>query len=449
MLRRIEQDPGFRAEFEEKPTDNVVVTGFAQRTPLGGTQETWQRILNGESGVQEYNFNNFRTNIAAPIDFDPDEYFNKIEQQNWAPVTTMGVLLAQEAGLMAEVLNPQTKKRLPYLKKYRVGTCVSTGVGAIDRSIDIYNTIHAKDSEGREDPRRGSRKISPREILKFLPEEINGQIAIAIECSGWGVNTIEACATGLSNPVEAYELIRRGKLDIAFAGALDLPFANHPEVAIGPFAVTRGALSTRNDEPKRASRPFDKDRDGFVMGSGGAVLVLEREDHARERGAHIYAYVLGAEKSMDGNDSMVLDSENVALTITRTLYDRKTGAIHMPDAIFAHATSTVAGDIKEAEVFKLVFGDQVSGIAITAIKSNLGHLAGGAGAVNAVVAIQALNENKIPHILNLDNADPEILEMGDFYFVRGKPLEKPLNEVLVTAYGFGGYNAVMLLGKNF
>lgn len=452
MLQRLETDPRFRQEFEERPTDDIVVTGFAQLTPLGRTWETFQGMVEGKSGVRKMdNINNFHTNIAAPVEFNPEDHFTKRELRFLAPITAMAVLLGQEAGLMAGTIDPETKKRLPSLKKHRVASWVSTGMGATDRLIDIYNLLHKKDSEGREDPRYNSRHIPVTEVIKFLIEEVNGQFAIALDCGGPGGNTIEACATGLSNQVVSIDIIRQGKADVVYAGAVDHLLENHPEVTIGSFATT-GALSGRNDEPERASRPFDQDRDGFVFGTGGGVVVFEREDHARKRGAKIYARVLGGAKFMDGQGTTELDPENVAHTITIASFNQKTNTVYYPDAIFAHATSTKKGDPLEALAFQMAYGDKLKDIPIAAIKSNIGHLAGGAGAVNLIAAIQAINSDLVPPILNLENPIHEVEYEGnviklDLNFVRGKPLRRNIRRALAVAYGFGGYNAAILLEK--
>ncbi|PJC28726.1 hypothetical protein CO053_03075, partial [Candidatus Shapirobacteria bacterium CG_4_9_14_0_2_um_filter_40_11] len=228
------------------------------------------------------------------------------------------------------------------------------------------------------------------------------------------------------------------------AGGLEDILSAYPEASIGMFAAMRSVLSTRNDEPEKASRPFDKDRDGFVLGAGGGAVVIEALDHALERGAPILAEILGFNKSMDGSDPTNLNKKIVAGTILKALYNQRTKEFYEVDSIFAHATSTNQGDQAEAELLKMIFGDSLKNIPIAAIKSNMGHLAGGAGAVNVIAAINALNSGKIPPILNLENPSQEF---EGLFFVRGKPLEKDIKTALVLAYGFGGHNAVMLLGR--
>lgn len=420
-------------ELERKPAERIVVTGYWQLTPLGNTEETFQGLLEGKSGIRKFDVSNDRTKIAGLIEFDPNNYFFKKEQYPMARVTAMAIVGAREASKMAGVLDDETKHLLPSINSNRVSMCIASGIGPSHNLIDIADTIRDK----------GSRRISPYAGLKSFPEQPNAQAAIALKASGWPISSVEACATGLSAIIEASRLIKEGYADIAIAIGLEEILAEHKEVGIGSFASMK-ALSTRNDEPEKASRPFDKQRDGFVESSGIGAVVVESEEHARKRGAKIYAEVLGFEKSIDGYDITESDPDRIADTIFQTLYNKQTENFYQVDAIFAHATSTSIGDELEIEAFRRVFAEDLPNIPIAAIKSNLGHLMGGAGAVNAIVAIQSLNAGKVPHILNLENPDEKFL---DLFFVRNKPLEKEINTALVTAYGFGGHNAVILLGK--
>jgi 3-oxoacyl-[acyl-carrier-protein] synthase II len=359
-------------------------------------------------------------------------------------VNAMAIVIAREAMRKASLLGEDGKLREGINKLYAASWAASA-FGSAQRMIDVYSQIHQKDEKGSEDLIAGSRRIHPREGLKTFPEELNGGVAIDFGMSGWGGSSVEACATGLSNIIEAAEKIKTGRVDVAITGGFENVLCEHPETGIGLFAAMRsGVLSTRNNEPEKASRPFDKDRDGFVLASGGGAVVIESLEHALKRGAPIYGEILGFMKSMDGSDPTNLNKDVVACTMLGALYNEKKKEFYDVDAIFAHVTSTKEGDTAEAAVLKMVFGDDLKNIPIAAIKSNMGHLAGGAGAVNFIAALNALNTGKIPHILNLDNPDPEI---ADLDFVRGKPLEKDIKTALVLAYGFGGHNAVMLLGK--
>lgn len=431
-------------ELERKPAERVVVTGYWQLTPLGNTEETFQGLLAGKSGIRKIDPPiNSRTNIAGLIEFNPNDYFSDKEQNPMAEETAMAIVGARGAAAMAQILDSDQNSLLPSINKTRVAMCVASGIGPTHNLIDVSDTIHRKDEDGNEDTTRGSRRVGPYAGLRSFPEQPNAQAAIALRASGWPISSAEACATGLSAIIEAVRLVKEGYADVAVAIGLEQILKKHQEIGIGLFAGMH-VLSTKNEEPESASKPFDKNRDGFVESSGIGAVVIESEEHARKRGAKIYAEVLGFDKSIDGHDLTEADPERIADSITQALYDPKTKTVHQVDAIFAHATSTRIGDKVEIDAFRKVFTEDLPNIPITAIKSNLGHLMGGAGAVNAIVAIQSLNAGKIPHILNLKNPDEEFFDLN---FVRNQPLEKSINTALVTAYGFGGHNAVVLLGK--
>lgn len=441
-LLRKSQELG--VELENRPAERLVITGFAQLTPLGNTEQTWQGLLAGKSGVKNFPVGNAFVNIAAPIEFKPEEHFDRIRLRSLSPLNALGIIVAREAARHANILDINGKLR-PDIAKRAAAIWIGSGFGSSQNIINVYRRIHKIDEQGIEDTVTNSRRISPTEGLKVFPEELSAQVAIDLGFSGWGGNTSQACATGLSNIVEAATKIKAGYAKIAIAGGFENPLVDYPETSIGLFAAMRSVLSTRNDDPEKASRPFDKDRDGFVLGAGGGVVVIEELEHALKRGAPIFAEVLGFRNSMDGFDPTNLDKDIVASTILGAMFNEKTKEFYDVDAIFTHATSTKEGDVAEAKVLKLVFGDGLRTIPVAAIKANMGHLAGGAGSVNAIAAIKALQEGKIPPILNLDNPDPEVLDLS---LVRGKPLEKNINTALVLAYGFGGHNSVLLLGKH-
>ncbi|PJC75997.1 hypothetical protein CO010_03860, partial [Candidatus Shapirobacteria bacterium CG_4_8_14_3_um_filter_39_11] len=394
-------------------------------------------------GVKEFDVKNFAVSIAAPVEFNPEAHFSKKEMKGRSPLNAMAVAIAREAMKNAGLLGEDGKLQKD-IDRRQAASWMASAFGSVHHIIDVYNQIHKKDEAGNENPRLNSGRISPRKGLEIFPEELNGQVAIDLGVSGWGGSSVEACATGLSNIIEAARIIKGGQAKVAVAGGLEDILSAYPEASIGMFAAMRSVLSTRNDEPEKASRPFDKDRDGFVLGAGGGAVVIEALDHALERGAPILAEILGFNKSMDGSDPTNLNKKIVAGTILKALYNQRTKEFYEVDSIFAHATSTNQGDQAEAELLKMIFGDSLKNIPIAAIKSNMGHLAGGAGAVNVIAAINALNSGKIPPILNLENPSQEF---EGLFFVRGKPLEKDIKTALVLAYGFGGHNAVMLLGR--
>lgn len=424
------------------PTNrNVVLTGYSELTPLGGTDETWQGYLEERSGVKAVDAQNFRTSIGGPVNFTPEDHFDLKTAKILSRIAAMSIVVAREAGKHAGLLDLDLRLK-SNIDRNRVGAWVSSGYSAGWEIINVWRQIHSRTADGLEDPENFSRFVSSRESLKGFPEQQNGHVARLLGISGWGGNLMEACDTGLANPIEAAHLIKTGEIDVAFAGGFEDLLNDYTEVGIGIFASIRAALSTRNEEPEKASRPFDRDRDGFVLSSGGGVVVLEEEEHAKKRGVPILGRVLGYNRSMDGYSQTVLDPRRVAATILASIYNKDEGVFYPVESIFAHATATRLGDILEGKSFRLVFGDSVVEIPISAIKGNLGHLAGGAGTVNLIAALKAIQRGIMPPILNLDNPDTEL---EDLFLVRGKPLHRQLRTSLAVAYGFGSYNSALLL----
>jgi 3-oxoacyl-[acyl-carrier-protein] synthase II len=435
---------------EDTPADTVVITGYAEYTPLGNTTETEKGEMAGKSGTKGMDLKNFRSNLGGPIDFKPEEHFTEKELRGMSQIGALGVFLAKEAGKTAGVLD-ETGKILKTFDPLRAGCTVSSGIGASSKMVDVYERIHwKKNPETGEmepaDPQMGSSLLSPFIGLQLFPEELGGDIEATLGLEGWSVNSAEACATGLSSVVDAYHLIKTGKNDIVFAGGIEDNLTERPELSVGVFAAMRGPLSSRNDAPSTASRPFDRDRDGFVLAAGGGVIVLERLDSAIARKAKIYGVVLSAEKGSDGYNPTNLNVDRVAKLILKTVKmpgDKKLG--YPVDTIFAHATSTKMGDAAEITVLRKVFGDDyLRKIPITAIKSMHGHLAGGSGAVNAISAIRAIEKGFVPPIANLENVDEPFKDLN---LVRGKALKGDFETALVLAYGFHGKDAAVLIGR--
>ncbi len=438
-------------ELEERPCQRIVITGFAALTPLGNTEGTWQGLLEGKSGVKKFPVGNAFVNIAAPVDFNPKDHFTKREMRGKSVLHAMGMVLAGEAARNAGLVGEDGKLE-PDINKREIASWVGSGYGS-PQIIDAYNQIHRRDGQGNENQQLNSRHVSLFTGLELFPEQLNANIAQSLGLQGWGGSSVEACATGLGNIVEAIDKVKAGRIKVAIAGGVENLLADYPEVGIGIFAGMRGVLSKRNDEPDKASRPFDTDRDGFVFGAGGGIVVVEDLEHALRRGAKIHAEILGFRKSMDGGEPTNIDIENVAQTILKALYDESSKTFRDVDVVFAHATSTAGsatsgneakGDVREAEALRMVFGEKLREIPITANKGNIGHLAAGSGPVSLIEAIYTLNRGLIPPILNLGNPDPKV---SDLNLVRGNPLEKDVKTALVLSYGFGGNNAVVLLGK--
>lgn len=435
---------------EDVPCDAVAITGYAELTSLGNTRETEEGEIIGRSGTRKFDVGNFRSNLAAPAKFEPKDYFSEKELGRMSRIGAMGIVLAREAGKMAGVIGDEGKL-LSNFDARRAACTVSSGIGASTKMVDVYLKIHWKINEDTGkfesvDPRVGSGFVSPFAGLQLFPEELGGDIEAELGLQGWGINSSEACATGLSSIVDGCHLIRNGKNSIVFAGGIEDTLSERPELSIGVFAAMRGPLSARNEQAEKASRPFDKDRDGFVLASGGGVIVLERLDSALARKAQIYAVILGAEKGSDGYNPTNLNTNRVAQLVLKTVKLPMTEGLTYPiDAIFAHATATKSGDVAEINALREAFGDDyLRKIPITAIKSMHGHLAGGAGAVNAISAVRAIQKGFMPPIINLDNVDAPFKDLN---LVRGSALKRDFNTALVLAYGFHGKNAALLLGK--
>ncbi|MBI2018748.1 hypothetical protein HYS96_03535 [Candidatus Daviesbacteria bacterium] len=429
------------------PETRVVVTGIEAMTPLGYLSETMQAFRESRSGVISREVGNCHTRLQAPLPelFDPMSELTREERKMMGFLGAMEVVIARRAGKAAGVIGENGRLLDRVAHKNRVGAWIGSGIAEAPYLIEVDKHLH-REVNGVVDPVANSRRISPTLAVRVFPEEPNGDVARLLGLSGESGNTVEACATGASNIYHGYKSILSGENDIVFVGGFEETLREHARMVLGIFAGIN-ALSTRNDSPETASRPFDSGRDGFVAASGGALLVLEGLNHALRREAPILAEVLGAAKSIDGHAKTESLPLRIADTIAQALYDPSTGGLWKPDGFFAHATSTQIGDKNEAEAFQLVFGDETGDIPVTAIKSFIGHTLGGAGAVNAAVAIQSLLDGEIPHILNLQNPDPEITNAVKMTFVRNHFMKHPMRTALAVAYGFGGYNCALLLGR--
>lgn len=432
---------------DRKPEKRVVITGMEAITPLGYLPDTIQGFSDSRSGVIAKDIGNYYTHLQAPLPewFDPMSELSKEEKKLMGFQGAMEVVTSRRAGKAAGVLGEDGRLLEKVVHKNRAGVWIGSGIAEALFLIDVDRHLH-REIKGIVDPRANSRRISPTLAVRVFPEEPTGDVARLLGLSGQSGNTVEACATGASNIYEGYQSILRGDNDIVFAGGFEEALREHGGTTIGLFAGLN-VLSIRNDSPETASRPYDRDRDGFVTASGGAILTLEGLNHALKRGAVILAEVLGAAKSIDGHAKTELLPVRVADTIAQALYDPSTGGLRKPDGLLAHATATRIGDKNEAEAFQLVFGNDIRDIPVTAIKSFIGHLLGGAGAVNAAVAVQSLLCGELPHILNLQNPDPEITSVAKMEYVRGSFMRHPMKSALAVAYGFGGFNCILLLGR--
>lgn len=406
----------------------VVVTGLGCITPLGNdVDQTWENLINGVSGVgliTHFDSSNFKVRIAAQVkDFDAVEKFGHRDARRMDRFTQFAVAAAEmavvDSGLKINQANSD-----------RIGVILGTGIGGLGtlyEQMQVFNT-------------RGPAKVSPFLVPMMLPDTAAGMIAIRLGVTGPNMAVITACATGTNAVGEAAELIRRGKASVVLAGG--------SEAAIVPIAIAgmsvMGALSTRNDEPQFASRPFDLQRDGFVMGEGAAVLVLEDLEHARERGAVVLAEVSGYGVTNDAYhiSAPAENGEGAARCMQLAIEDANL-TIEKIDYINAHGTSTLLNDKSETAAIKSVFGELAYQIPISSTKSMTGHLMGASGALEALFCVKALSEGLIPPTINYHTSDPDC----DLDYVPEGARRKSLKHVMSNSFGFGGHNATLVLSR--
>jgi len=406
----------------------VVITGLGMVSPLGLTvKDTWDSILAGRSGVRqitEFDATNFSTRIWAAVkDLDVEQYISAKEARKMDPFTHYGVIAAQEAmrdsGLEINDSNAD-----------RAGVAVGSGIGGLLTITRNYDALN----EG------GPRRVSPFFIPAGIINMVAGNISIAHNLKGPNISIVTACTTGTHNIGAAADMIRLGRADIMVAGGAE--YARTP-LCLAGFAAAR-ALSKRNDEPEKASRPFDKDRDGFVLGEGAGIVVLEEYESAKRRGARIYAELAGFGMSGDAYHITSPDEEanGASRCIEAALKDAQLAPSDV-QYINAHGTSTYLNDKNETMAVKRVFGAHAYDLAMSSTKSMTGHLLGAAGAVEAIFSVLAIRDQVAPPTINLDNPD----EGYDLNYVAHQPQERAINAVLSNSFGFGGTNGTLAFKK--
>ncbi len=406
----------------------VVITGMGAITPLGlDVAETWAGLLAGRSGVgkiTQFDASDTLCQIAAEVKgFDPKNYINFKEARRMARVSQMAIAAAQEAtrdaGLPTPVPDPE-----------RTGVLVGVAMGGFDRA---YNAVHVYQE-------RGLRAVGPFDLLSSLPNMPSFHVGLEIGAKGPLSTVVAACATGTQSIGEAAEWIRRGVADVVVTGGAEglVHFAT-----INGFVVMRG-LSLRNDEPERASRPFDAGRDGFVVGEGAGILVLESLEHALSRGAHIYAEVLGHASSADCSHVAAPDPDGAgAVRAMRWALQDGGVAPEEVDYINAHGSSTPLNDATETEAIKTVFGDHAYHLAVNSSKSMLGHLMGGAGAVEAIVTVLSVVNDVLHPTINYETPDPAC----DLDYVPNAARKATVRVALSNSFGLGGQNACLVVSR--
>jgi len=413
-----------------KELKRVVVTGLGAVTPLGNDVETfWGNIIKGKSGAAEitkFDASKFKTRFACEVkDFDTDKYFDKKEARKMDLVAHYSIAAADEAIKHAGL-------DLDKINKERVGVIWGSGNGGI-------TTFHQQVVEFALGD--GTPKFNPFMVPKMIVDISSGLIAIRYGFMGVNFCPVSACATSTSAIIEAYDNIRLGKADIIISGGSEAPIV---ESGVGGFSALK-ALSTRNDDCLTASRPYDVDRDGFVIGEGAGALVLEELEHAKARGAVILAEVIGGAMSADAYHMTAIHPDGYgAYLAMRNALDDAGIKPNQIDYINTHGTSTPGGDIGELKAIKKLWSDDTQNTSISSTKSMTGHLLGAAGAAEAIIAIKAMNESIVPPTINTVNLDPAIPEGLNITL---KTTPKNIDIAMSNTFGFGGHNAIVLFKK--
>jgi len=406
----------------------VVVTGMGAITPLGhDVAHTWQGLCEGRSGVVPitlFDASQLQTQIAAEVrDFDPDTHFGRREARRYDRFIQLALVAAGQAIADSGLTFDDGASE-------HTGVVIGSGVGGIGSLLEAAE-VYAN---------QGPRRISPFLIPKMLTDSAAGQVAITFGIRGPNMAVVSACATGTNALGEAAEMIRRGWVDAVVAGGSE---AGITGVAVAAFNVM-GAISTENENPTQASRPFDATRNGFVMGEGAGVVVLERLEHALAREAHIYGEVVGYGSTADAfHMAAPAEDGRGAVQAMQMALDSADLSPADVDYINAHGTSTPLNDKTETLAIKTVFGQHAYGVAISSTKSMIGHLLGAAGAVEAIVCLKALNEGLIPPTINYRCPDPEC----DLDYVPNVARQAPIRTAMSNSFGFGGHNATIILQK--
>ena len=403
----------------------VVVTGLGATTPLGGdVATTWESMLAGRSGARALTEDwaaELPARIAAPAVVDPATALDRVQARRLDRCEQFAIVAAREAWADAGA---------PEVPPERLGVVVSSGIGGIASTLANYDTLHE----------RGWQRVSPYAIPMLMPNGSAGWIGIELQARAGVHTTVSACASGAEAIGYAIDMIRYGRADVVVAGGTEAAII---PLNLAAFAAMR-ALSTRNDEPEQASRPFDRDRDGFVLGEGAGIVVLESAEHAERRGARVHAVAAGAGYSADAHHIAQPEpsGNGIVAAINAVVADARIDpgqVVH----VNAHATSTPAGDAVEGQAIARALGPAAAGVVVSATKSMTGHLLGGAGAVEAVATILALREQVAPPTINLDNPDDEagvdIATEPRKLTPHGSAPMAALN----NSFGFGGHNVTL------
>jgi 3-oxoacyl-[acyl-carrier-protein] synthase II len=415
---------------------SVVVTGLGATTPLGGdVASTWSALLAGRSGVRSIKADwakDLPVKIAATIAVEPSEVLPRHRLRRLDRCQQFALIAAHEAWRDAGFAFGDEEAAEGFrVDGDRLGAVVSSGIGGIITTLDSYDTLREK----------GWKRVSPFAVPMLMPNGAAGQVSIEFGAKAGAHALASACASSAEAIGYGIDMIRAGRADIVIAGGTEA--AIH-QLNLAAFASMR-AMSTRNDEPERASRPYDKNRDGFVLGEGSGIVILESEEHARARGARIYAVAAGVGYSADANDIVQNDADGMAKAMGRALTDaglEPSDIVH----INAHGTSTPIGDVGEIKAIKKALGEAAGRIVVTSTKSMTGHLLGGTGAVESIATLLALREGLVPPTINIDDLDDEV----DLDIAQGEPRKLPGGPAaaLNNSFGFGGHNVCVAFRRH-
>ncbi|MFI6348824.1 beta-ketoacyl-ACP synthase II [Streptomyces sp. NPDC050560] len=410
----------------------VVVTGIGATTPLGGdVASTWEGLVAGRSGVgpleQDW-AEQLSVRIAAQIAVEPTEIIPRPQARRLDRSAQFALVAAQEAWKDAGFTDKAGPD--PSVDPDRLGAVVASGIGGVTTLLGQYDVLRE----------RGARRVSPHTVPMLMPNSPAANVGLCVNARA-GVHTpVSACASGAEAIGYAIEMIRTGRADVVIAGGTEAAIHPLPIAAFGNMM----AMSKRNDDPQTASRPFDVDRNGFVLGEGAGLLVLESEEHARARGARIYAEAVGQGISADSHDIVQPEpgGNGIAHALENLLQNTDVDPAEIAH-VNAHATSTPAGDVAELKALRKVFGDHVDHMTVSGTKSMTGHLLGGAGGIESVTCVQVLRHRLAPPTINLDRLDPEA--NADVVGAEPRPLRDGPLTVLNDSFGFGGHNVVLAL----
>ena len=401
----------------------VVVTGLGATTPLGSdVDSTWSALIAGKSGVRlltEEWRELLPVHFAARVHTEPADQMERVEMRRLDRSEQFALIASREAWKDAGS---------PDVDKERLGVVIASGIGGVITLLDQYDNLKEK----------GARGVSPHTVPMLMPNGPAANVGLELQAKA-GVHTpVSACASGAEAIGYALEMIRNNRADVIVSGGVEAAIHQLP---MAGFAAMK-ALSTRNDSPERASRPYDRDRDGFVLGEGGGILILEEYEHAKARGAKIYCELVGQGLSSDGFHIAAPDPEGAGVqrAIKFALADANLSTkdiVHLN----AHATSTPAGDVAEANALRKALGADADHVAVSATKSMTGHLLGGAGAIESVFIVKALQERLAPPTINIENLDPAVT----IDVVQDKARVLPAGQIaaLNDSFGFGGHNVVL------